>query len=268
VQITALGYPATTGLPAIDYRLTDATADPAGQEAVHSERLLRLPGCFLCYLPPEPASASAPGPVINNGFVTFGSFNNLVKINAGVVALWSKLLQSVPGSRLLIKNPSLSDRATADLYAGLFQQHGIASERVTLLGLTPTLEQHLNTYRLIDIALDTFPYNGTTTTCEALYMGVPVITLAGRSHAGRVGASLLTTLGMDELIAATPEDYLARAGALAQDTDRLSGLRETLRERLRASPLCDGAAYARKIERTYREAWRTWCERQAKLQHA
>ena len=263
VQITALGYPSTTGLPTIDYRLTDAIADPAGQEAFHSERLLRLPGCFLCYAQPEHAPASAPCPVTSNGFVTFGSFNNLAKINAGVVALWSRLLQSVPGSRLLIKNPSLSDRATADRYAELFRQHGLPAGRVTLLGLAPTIEQHLNTYRLLDIALDTSPYNGTTTTCEALYMGVPVITLAGSSHAGRVGTSLLTTLGLDELIAATPEDYLAHAEALAQDTSRLSALRNTLRPRLLASPLCDGAAYARKIERAYRELWRIWCEGQA-----
>ena len=187
VQITWLGYPATTGLAEIDYRMTDSVADPEGYDSHCTEKLLRLPGCFLCYQPNANSPQVAPSPALVNTYVTFGSFNNLAKINEDVIALWSALLQSLPESRILIKNPSLSDAATAERYKVQFAHYGIGPERVELLGLVPGTEAHLDTYRKIDIARNTFPYNGTTTTCEALYMGVPVVTLMGQAHAGRVG---------------------------------------------------------------------------------
>ena len=262
VQVTYLGYPATTGLSRMDYRLTDERVDPPGQEVFYSEHLVRLPGCFLCYLPPSPSPSVAPAPVTHNRFTTFGSFNNLAKINAGIVALWSDLLHAVPDSRLLIKNPSLTDEATATRYRQMFEDRKIPADRIELLGLAPSLEAHLDTYRRMDIALDTFPYNGTTTTCEALHMGVPVITLAGEAHAGRVGLSLLASLGLNELIAQTPEDYLARALSLAREPDRICDLRTTLRDRLHTSVLCDGEGFARKVEQAYRQMWHAWCSRQ------
>jgi len=262
VQMTYLGYPSTTGLSRMDYRLTDEHADPPGEEAFHSERLVRLPGCFLCYQPPLRSPSVANAPMVHNGYITFGSFNNLAKINANVVALWSEILQAVPGSRLLIKNPSLTDGVTAERYRAMFDTHGISSDRIELLGLVPDPQAHLDTYRRIDIALDTFPYNGTTTTCEALYMGVPVITLAGQAHAGRVGLSLLGNLGLDELIARSPDDYVSCAASLATNQERICDLRNTLRERLLTSAICDDDSFARKVEQAFRQFWHDWCSTQ------
>ena len=193
------------------------------------------------------------------GHITFGSFNNLAKINPGVVALWVKLLERVPGARLFIKNLSFTDLTTRERYYGLFEKNGAPRERVELMGQTPTHVEHLALYSRLDIALDTFPYNGTTTTCEAMWMGVPVITLAGSTHAGRVGVSLLNNSGFKEWIAETPEHYLSLAAGLASEIQGLAALRTGLRERLAASPLCDGRAFARKIEAAYREMWRKWC---------
>ena len=260
IQITYLGYPATTGVDAMDYRLTDGLADPPGHETHYSEELVRVPGCFLCYRPPPHSPPVAPPPAVANAsHLTFGSFNNQAKINEKVIALWSRLLHSVPDSRLLLKNPSLSDRATADYCRTRFAEHAIDTERLELHGLAATSEAHLDTYRRLDIALDTFPYNGATTTCEALWMGVPVITLAGHTHAGRVGVSLLTSVGLNDLVGEDPEDYLARAAALAENPARLAQLRQSLRDTMCASCLCDGAAFARKIEAAYRDVWKTWC---------
>ncbi|MCK5003176.1 MAG: tetratricopeptide repeat protein [Gammaproteobacteria bacterium] len=263
VQLTWLGYPTTTGLSEIDYRLTDAVADPSGQEKYYTEKLNRLSGCFLCYEPFSGSPDVAPPPMLENGFATFGSFNNLAKINEDVISTWSSLLQSVPNSRLLIKNPSLTDPATAQRYLSRFEQYGVSKDRIELLGLAPTTEDHLNTYKRIDVALDTFPYNGTTTTCEALHMGVPVVALAGESHAGRVSASLLSTLGLEELIASTLEDYINIAGKMVGNQKHLSELRETLRTRMANSPLSDGKAFAKKMEQTYRAIWQEYCSSRA-----
>lgn len=259
IQVTYLGYPNTTGLSAIDYRLTDALADPAGQEKFHTEELWRLPGCFLCYQPLADAPSVGPLPAAKNGYVTFGSFNNLAKMNIETVRLWSKILHEAPQSRLLVKNHSLTDPATRERYQAMFHEQGIPAERVELVGHVASRKAHLGLYGRIDIALDTFPYNGTTTTCEALWMGVPVITLAGKTHAGRVGLSLLTALKLGELIADTPQEYVARAETLANDREKLAHLRATLRERMLVSSLCDAQAFARKVEAAYREMWREWC---------
>lgn len=258
VQVTYLGYPATTGLSRIDYRLTDSYADPEDNDEYYTEQLTRLPGCFLCYQPPHTAPPVAPSPRIYNGYITFGSFNNLAKINDKVIALWARILHAVPESHLLIKNPSLTDQPTADRYRGMFEQQGVPADRIELLGLAPTTESHLTTYSLIDIALDTFPYNGTTTTCEALYMGVPVITLKGKSHAGRVGTSLLSCLQLHELICDTSEDYFLKAKLLAGDPEILADYRATLRSSLQRSPLCDGQAIAQNMERVYKAMWKKW----------
>jgi predicted O-linked N-acetylglucosamine transferase (SPINDLY family) len=191
--------------------------------------------------------------------VTFGSFNIITKVTTEVIACWANLLQQVPNARLMLKNKSFSDAAARKRYEAHFAAHGIAPERLELLGWIPNLTSHLALYSQIDIALDTFPYHGTTTTCQALWMGVPVITLAGATHAGRVGVSLLTRVGLPELIADSEDDYIHRATALARDLPRLTELRASLRQRMAQSPLCDGKAFARDVEAAYREMWREWC---------
>jgi predicted O-linked N-acetylglucosamine transferase (SPINDLY family) len=252
VQATWLGYPATTGLAAMDWRLTDGIADPPGAaEPFHAERLLRLPNGFLCYRPPAEAGEPAPAPMIANGFVTFGSFNQLAKLSDETVAAWASVLDRVPGSRLLLKSKALDDAATRAWHLGRFQSHGIAAERLELLGYIAAADGHLAAYGRIDVALDPFPYNGTTTTCEALWMGVPVVTLAGDRHAGRVGVSLLTRIGLDTLVAHDIADYAARATALVADRDGLTALRAGLRDRLRASPLLDEPRFARDMEAAF-----------------
>jgi predicted O-linked N-acetylglucosamine transferase (SPINDLY family) len=260
IQVTYLGYPNTTGLTAIDYRLTDALADPPGEtERYHTETLIRLPHGFLCYQPPSHAPAVAPPPAAVNGYVTFGSFNNLAKVTPKVVEVWARILKAVEGARVVMKNKSFSDAATRERCHEQFIRHGIERERIALRDRLTALEDHLGLYHQIDLALDTFPYHGTTTTCEALWMGVPVITLAGHTHAARVGVSLLTRVGLPELIAQNEDDYVERAVALAQDLPRLTELRATLRQRMTQSPLCDAPAFTRNLEAAYREMWRGWC---------
>jgi predicted O-linked N-acetylglucosamine transferase (SPINDLY family) len=259
VQVTWLGYAATTGLAEIDYRLTDAQADPpgSGAEAAYTEQLWRLPDCFLAYQP----DAATP-PVARHGdetIVTFGSFNHLPKVTPEVVATWSDILRAVPGSRLIMKAKRLGDRDVARRYAALFADHGVAAERVEFIGWQAAPADHLALYHRIDVALDPFPYNGTTTTCEALWMGVPLITLAGAHHAGRVGASLLHAVGLESLIADSRDAYVELAVGLARAQEERAALRATLRDKLRASPLCDAPNFARRIESAFREMWRRWC---------
>lgn len=257
VQMTYLGYPNTTGLRTIDYRITDRVADPAGEEAHYSEELLRLDGCFLCYQPDPNTPDVAPLPASTNGHVTFGSFNNFSKINRGVLQLWARVLKQVPSSRLLLKCPALTDATVQERVSTALQALGIGIERVDLLGHTPTRQEHLALYAKMDIALDTFPYNGTTTTCEALWMGVPVLSLVGERHAGRVGASLLNAAGLADWLADTPESFVAIAQAMAADVIRLSHLRESLRGQLAESPLCDAVGFVRRLELAMQQVWLT-----------
>lgn len=262
VQVTYLGYPNTTGLAAIDYRLTDSWADPPGQSDVfHSEKLFRLPNGFLSYLPPANAPAVAPPPVTTQRHVTYGSFNHLPKITPAVVAAWATLLRATPGARLALKNHSSGSRHAREHCLQLFAENGVAPEQIVFMDRDPTLTAHLDSYGKIDIALDTFPYNGTTTTCEALYMGVPVVTLTGERHASRVGASLLSQVGATDLIAATPQEYVDRALRLAHDPDGLARRRAALRGQMVESPLCNGKRFAADIESAYREMWARWCGR-------
>jgi predicted O-linked N-acetylglucosamine transferase (SPINDLY family) len=199
-------------------------------------------------------------PAFATGYITFGSFNSLAKVNPEVSRLWQRILDAVPGSRLLIKIQSVVDADTrASCIEGLVAQ-GIARDRLDCEAGTRTLAEHLATYGKVDIALDPFPYNGTTTTCEALWMGVPVVTLAGDRHSGRVGASLLTRIGMEDMIAHNPDAYLAAAVALARDFARISALRAGMRDRIAASRLMDAKSFTHNLEQAYRSAWRRWCE--------
>jgi predicted O-linked N-acetylglucosamine transferase (SPINDLY family) len=188
--------------------------------------------------------------------VTFGSFNNIAKINSKVIAVWARLLRGVPGSRLVIKNPSLSEQVTRERYRALFAAEGIAGERLDLLGMVPDDRAHLAAYERIDIALDTFPYNGATTTCEALWMGVPVVTLRGGRHSARVGASLLTAAGFPEWIADSVDEYVQIASTLASDSAALVQRHAQLRNRVAQSRLCAGESYARDIEAALDEMYR------------
>lgn len=261
IQISWLGYPNTTGLTTIDYRLTDSVADPPGlTDRYYTERLFRLPRGFLCYRPSESAPAVGPLPAASSGAITFGSFNNLSKISPGTIELWSAILLGVPHSRLVLKNASFTDIPTRQPYYQAFEKHGIGHDRLDFRGLHLELTDHQSVYNEIDVALDPFPYNGATTTCESLWMGVPVITLAGKLHAGRVGASILTQIDLPDLIAGSPDEYQRIAVKLAGNRDRLSELRATLRQRMAASPLCDAKAFALAVEQAYRTMWRKWCE--------
>jgi len=254
VQATWLGYPNTTGLETMDYRLTDERADPPGAEAFYTEKLWRLPECFLAYGGP----AAAHGGHSRTRALTFGSFNHLPKVTPQVIAAWSRILHGAPGSRLMMKAKRLGERSVRERYGRLFADNGIPAERLEFTGWQAKPSDHLALYDEIDIALDPFPYNGTTTTCEALWMGVPVITLAGDRHASRVGASLLGTMGLGKLVAESEADYVIRALALARAPDEIASLRNGLRARMAASPLCDAAGFARRMERAFREMWRRW----------
>jgi protein O-GlcNAc transferase len=262
VQVTWLGYPNTTGLAAIDYRLVDAVTDPAGEaNAWTSETLVRLEDGFLCY----GARKDAPEPAVPSSLkivtVTFGSFNNPAKLSAATLDVWATLLSRLPEARLLLKGEPFADAATRAFLLARLVERGVAAERIELVAWLPDAAAHLALYHRMDIALDPFPYNGTTTTCEALWMGVPVVTLRGDRHAGRVGASLLSQIGLTDLIADSVEEYVEIAVALAGNTGRLSDLRRVLRQRMAASPLCDGPAFARKLESAFRTTWQRWCER-------
>lgn len=259
IQITYLGYPNTTGLTQMDYRITDAWADPPGHsEALHSETLIRLPRGFLCYRPDEEAPDIRKADRAENGRVVFGSFNYAAKITPGSVALWSKILHQVPDSRLLLKSKSFSDAGAKQHLLSCFEKNGVPANRIDFSGFLPA-KHHLQLYNQVDIALDTFPYNGTTTTCEALWMGTPVITLAGDRHAARVGVSLLSNLGLPELIAQTGDDYVQKAIALAGDKACLQSIQSQLRSMMAQSVLVDATGFARALEAEYRRIWRAWC---------
>lgn len=270
VQINYLGYPATTGLATIDYRLTDPLADPPGStEAFCSEMLLRLPRTNWCFTPPANAPEVGPLPANDGGPICFGSFNRVAKLAPQTFDLWSATLSAIPNSRLLIKDRAMEDNSIRDRIRQNFAERGIDPARLDLIGRHKGFAEHFQSYGQVDIALDTFPYHGTTTTCDALWMGVPVVTLAGRTHVARVGVSLLTNVGLPELIAQSPEHYASIAASLASDMPKLAELRRTLRKRMLASPLMDGPQFARDVESAYRDAWRRWCAagRDTTIQH-
>ena len=256
VQVTWLGYPDTTGLVEMDYRITDADADPEGEaDYQYSEKLVRLACGFLCYAPHADSPLVGKSPMLESGRITFGSFNNLAKVTPDVIGLWSRILSALPNARLIMKAHALESGNARKTVRARFERHGIAEERVELHGAEISAQGHLARYGEVDIALDTFPYNGTTTTCEALWMGVPVVSLAGRTHASRVGASILARVGLEDLVASTPDEYLRKATALAADGPRLRELRAGMRNRMRGSVLLDARGFARNLEVAYRQMW-------------
>ena len=259
VIVSAIGYPNTTGLPAVDWRVVDSITDPPGAEAFCTERLLRLDPCFLCYRPPDLAvqpSMPAPQPI------SFGSFNNSAKIGTECAALWARVLRAVPGSRLLMKSQTLADPAVQEAIRRRLADGGIAEDRVELIAQSSTRAEHLALYGRVHVALDSVPYNGTTTTCEALWMGVPVVALRGDRHASRVSASLLSAAGHPEWVAEDADGFVRIASALVADMPRLASIRTSLRDGLRASPLLDAKAYAQRFHAAIRGCWREWCASQ------
>jgi protein O-GlcNAc transferase len=260
VSATWLGYAATTGLASIDWRISDALADPPGQEAFHAEKLIRLPNAFLCYNAfMTPVPDVTPVPAIKRGAVTFGSFNSPQKMSPPTLAAWGRILEAVPHSRLILKSLAYAEPTLRRRFVDAFAAGGIAMNRIDFRPPQPRMEDHLGSYGEIDIALDPFPYNGTTTTCEALWMGVPVINLIGDRHAARVGLDLLSQVDLAELACRDTGSYVATAVALANDVPRLQQLRDGLRQRMRASPLCDAPRFARAFEAALRRMWRQWC---------
>jgi len=256
VQVTWLGYPGSPGLPSIGYRLTDAWMDPPGQGTASSvEEPVRLPGCWCCYDPLGESPEISQLPAASTGRLTFGSLNHFAKVHEGVLALWRRVLDAISGSRLVMFCPAESARERVRAFFGA---RGIAAERVELVGHLPRWE-YLRLYQRIDIGLDPLPCNGMTTTCDAVWMGVPVLTLPGEMPVSRAGLSLLSTIGLAKLVAQSEEDYVRLAVELAADLPRLAHLRTTLRPRMQASPLMDAPRFARNIEAAYRKMWQAWC---------
>jgi protein O-GlcNAc transferase len=257
VQCSWLGYFGTTGLAEIDYLIADRFVVPPGEEAFYSEAICRLPDSYLCFTPPREAPQVVPSTAAGAP-LTFGCFNNLLKINPAVVSAWSAILEAVPESRLLLKTRQLDDPALGQALVAQFAAHAIAPDRVVCAGGGPRAAL-LAAYGAVDIALDPFPYGGGTTTIEALWMGVPVVSLRGDRFTGRVGDSILTNCGLQELVADDVAGYVALARRLAQDPPRLAVLRAGMRNRLAASPLCDAPRFARHLEAAYRRMWRARC---------
>jgi len=252
-QITWLGYPNTTGLDTVDYRISDAIADlPGKADAVCSEKLIRLESGFLCYQGDSTLPNPSPAPFIDNGYVTFGSCNSAVKITDRQIERWAGILKALPSAKLLLKAPQFGDALNRERFQALFGAQNIDADRIELHGMIPGYADHMAFYDKIDVALDTFPYNGTTTTFEALWMGVPTLTLSGETHASRVGASILGQVGLDDFIAVNAADYLDKAIQLADDPESLNRIRQSLRVRLNESSLCDARGFAEKMADVFR----------------
>lgn len=264
VQVIYLGYPATSGLSTVDFRLTDRWADPEDDNRWDVETAIRIEDGLCCYAPPPGSPDPGPLPARANGHVTFGSLMNPLKINPQVVELWARVLEAVPGSRLLLCRNTYRSETERERILSAFERCGTPRERVTCTDATDEgADPVLARYTRMDISLDTFPYAGHTTTCEALYMGVPVITLAGDSYVSRVGVSMLSMVDLEEWVAQDKDAYVALAAGLAADLDRLEAVRSGLRRRVLDSPLGDQAGFARRLESAFRAMWRQWCASRA-----
>jgi protein O-GlcNAc transferase len=257
VQATYLGYCSSTGLETMDYRLSDPYMDPSDMDPSHySEHTIRLPQTYWCYSPGGPALEPSPPPVEATGYVTFGCLNNFAKVSPAL-DLWAEILHSVPASRLIVHSPA---GAHLDAVRERFTRKGISLDRLEFPPRQPWA-QYVRTYGRIDIGLDPFPWGGGITTCDALWMGMPVVSLVGSTAVGRGGASILANVGLPEMIARTPQEYMEIAAGLARDLPRLAELRRALRSRMQSSPLMDATRFAHNVEAAYRQMWRIWCDR-------
>ena len=259
VQASWLGFWGTTGLSAMDYIISDAVTIPISEESHYTESVIRLPSGRFCYAPPQDAPIPTPPPCRSRGAITFGSFNNLTKIGPEVVRLWSAVLHAVPRSRLLLKWKTIADEYVRKNLTAAFAVHGIGSDRLVLRGVSPHMEL-LAQYGEVDIALDPFPFSGGLTSCEALWMGVPVVTFPEANASSRQTQGFLHAIGHTEWVASSKDDYVRIATELAADSESLSELRLSLRPNMVASPLCDGKAFTQGLETAYRTIWKSWCE--------
>ena len=259
IQVTYLGYSDTTGMSAMDYRLTDPHADPLGTaDRLHREKLWRLPATFACFRPAVDSPPVAPLPAVTRGYVTFASLHALAKINEPLLERWAEILQQVPASRLMFVAAGLAEANTRQRLGNYFSTHGISPDRLEFRG-RQSFQEYLALHHEVDVMLDSHPFSGHTIACHGLWMGVPVITLAGDRHSARMVASVLTNLGLPEGIAQTPEGYLPAALAMVGDLGRLADLRRTLRSRMADSPLLDSRRFAAEVEKAFRAMWKAWC---------
>ena len=257
IQVTYIGYQNTTGMTAMDYRLTDERADPPGAtDAFYTEQLVRLPGSFFCYRPADEAPPIGPLPATAAGRVTFGSFNNFNKITPRVITTWLEILKRVSDSHLLVL--AAPGGYAERLLKQLAEEHGVDPRRVTVEAMRP-VKDYLRLVQQADIALDSFPFNGHTTTCDSIWMGVPVVMLEGDTYASRFGGSVLANVGLENLIARTVDEYVEKAVELASELDRLAQMRAELRPRMAASVLLDFKGFTRNLEAAYRQMWHKWC---------
>ena len=255
VQAGYLGYPTVSGVPAMDWRITDQVIDPGDQPVLSSDRPLALPRSMFCYQPDADTPDVAPPPMLRNGYLTFGSFNNIAKVTDHTLELWASAMNAVPGSRLLLKSASMAQASNRADVERFMAARGIEATRLRLVGRQAADRDHLALYGEVDIALDTYPYNGATTSCEALWMGVPLVTRRGRTHTSRMGASILDAIGRDDWIAHDDEGFARLAATLAADAEALVRWRSGARSHLAYSALCDGPAFARAFENALEQAW-------------
>jgi predicted O-linked N-acetylglucosamine transferase (SPINDLY family) len=255
VQITWLGYPSTTGLSTIDYRLSDGLLDPPGGEEFYSERTIRLPRSFWCYQPLARTPEVNGLPALENGLVTFGCLNNFAKVNAAVLQCWVECLRGAPNSRMLIHSLEGSHRQRV---VETFERGGVSGERIEFVGRLEPAE-YFRLYHRVDFCLDPFPYPGHTTLLDGLWMGVPAISMTGPTAVSRGGGAILTHLGLKDWIVGSSQEYVARAAEMCGDLAKLSNLRGNLRRKLQMSPLMDGRGFAGELEEVFRKVWRTWC---------
>ena len=261
VQVTWLGYPDTTGIDSVDYRIIDDVTDPSPwADKLASEKLYRMPGSFLCYKPLDDWYDIEPQPETRDDKIVFGTFNEAPKFSPSVVKLWCQILKAIPEAELVIKCRPFGEEKTREFMMSNLRSCGIDENRVRLLGFIPSNTGHMSTYDVMDVALDPFPYNGTTTSCEALWMGVPFITREGDRHCARVGMSLLQSVGLDDWITYSDEEYVAKAVEIAQDKEGLKALKKSLRDRMIQSPLCDHVGFAKKFGTAMKEMWKEWCD--------
>lgn len=259
IQVTWFGWPGTTGLSTIDYRFTDALTDPDGAEQFHVEKLVRLPQGYFCWRPVANAPAVSQAPCLRQGHIKFGAFHQLVKLQPTILAAWGRIFRAAPEARLVVKAPSLADAVLRTRFSEQLAALGIGAHRVTITPWLNDPAKHLADYGDVDIALDAFPYHGHTTSCEALWMGVPVVTMLGDRTNARVGYDILSRIGLAELVAHDIDGYVETAVALARDPAALNRLRQSIRGRFEASPLRDEAGFARQFDGALRDIWRRWC---------